>query len=176
MKRIFRLIPLVLVIILTGCGSPNNGIYDARVQEKEILTPAVQKTPRINGAKVYGVRPGKKFLYRIPSQGERPIQFHVEGLPDGLILDSNKGIISGIVPSDKGAYKMTLIIKNVHGEASRSLKLVVGDKICLTPPIGWNAWGGHLINVTDELMRKAADVFVEEGLADPICDCQTQPR
>jgi uncharacterized lipoprotein YmbA len=52
MKRIFRLIPLVLALILTGCGSPNNGIYDARVQEKEILTPAVQKTPRISSKTV----------------------------------------------------------------------------------------------------------------------------
>ncbi len=166
MRRIFGQIPLLLVIILTGCDSPKIKIYDARVQEKEILTPAVQKAPRINGPKVYGVRPGKKFLYRIPSQGERPIQFSVEGLPDGLILESNNGIISGIVPSERGEYKMTLTIKNIHGKASRSFKIIVGDKMCLTPPVGWNAWGGHLINVTDELIRKAADVFVEEGLAD----------
>jgi len=166
MWRFFGIMPLVLVLILMGCDSPDNGIYDARVQQKEILTPAVQKTPRINGPKVYGVRPGKKFLYRIPCQGERPIHFSAEGLPDGLIIDSNKGIISGIVPSEKGEYKMILATRNVHGEVSRSFKLIVGEKMCLTPPVGWNAWGGHLINVTDELIRKAADVFVEEGLAD----------
>ena len=62
--------------------------YDARIAEKEILTPAPPAAPRINGPGVYGARPNKQFLYRIPCQGERPIRFDVKGLPDGLTLDS----------------------------------------------------------------------------------------
>ena len=26
--------------------------------------------------------------------------------------------------------------------------------------MGWNSWGGHMLFVSDELMRKAADVLV----------------
>jgi alpha-galactosidase len=70
-------------------------IYDGRIGEKEILTPMPGKQPRINGAKVYGARPNKVFLYRIPCQGERPIVFSVKGLPSGLKLDAKTGIITG---------------------------------------------------------------------------------
>ncbi len=37
--------------------------------EMPILTPKPGPEPRINGPRVYGVRPGKPFLYRIPATG-----------------------------------------------------------------------------------------------------------
>ena len=141
-------------------------VYDARIGEKEILTPLFAKEPQINGPKVYGVRPAKKFVYRIPCTGERPMQFVVKGLPKGLTLDATTGVISGIVPSAYGNYPMTFAAKNKHGKVKRDFKLVVGDKIALTPPTGWNTWGGHMLVVSDALMRKTADIFVEKGFAD----------
>ena len=38
----------------------------------ELLTPKAPANPRINGPRVYGVRPGTPFLYRIPATGLRP--------------------------------------------------------------------------------------------------------
>ena len=35
-----------------------------------ILTPPAPATPRINGANVFGVRPGSPFLFTIPATGE----------------------------------------------------------------------------------------------------------
>ena len=140
--------------------------YDGRIQEKQILTPAPAASPRINGPEIYGVRPGRTFLYRIPCQGQRPIQFDVDGLPKGLALDGQTGIIAGTAPEHKGDYTITLKAKNQFGQTSRPLKLAVGEKIALTPPAGWNSWGGQMITVSDEIIRKAADVFVERGLAD----------
>ena len=141
-------------------------VYDARIGEKEILTPASAKTPRINGPKVYGARPGKEFLYRIPCQGQRPIRFEVKALPPGLKLDANKGILSGKTPVKRDVYVMTITARNAHGKATRPFALVVGEKMALTPPTGWNSWGGHMVTVSDDVMRRAADVFVEKGLAD----------
>lgn len=141
-------------------------VYDARVDEKEILTPAPGKAPKINGPKIYGIRPGKKMIYRIPCQGERPIQFTIDNLPKGLELDSEKGIITGKIPDSVINYNLTIHAGNKYGEVSRSFKICVGEKIALTPPTGWNSWGGHMITVSDETMRHAADVFVEKGLAD----------
>jgi len=46
-----------------------------------MLTPKPGPAPRINGPTVYGCRPGHPFLYRIPTQGERPIRFSAGGLP-----------------------------------------------------------------------------------------------
>tara|TARA_R110002049_G_scaffold181019_3_gene348055 strand:+ start:2387 stop:3979 length:1593 start_codon:yes stop_codon:yes gene_type:complete len=141
-------------------------VYDARIGEKEILTPLPSKQPKINGPKLYGVRLGKKFVYRIPCQGERPMKFEISGLPSELVLDTDKGIITGITPEEKGEYPMTVIASNKHGKVSREFKLVVGDNIALTPPTGWNSWGGHMLLITDDIIRKTADIFVEKGFAD----------
>jgi alpha-galactosidase len=166
MKRILGIVLTIIILTLNGCKTPNDKVYDARIQENEILRPKAEKLPRINGPKVAGARPGKKFIYRIPCQGQRPIKFNVEGLTDGLNFDSNKGIITGTVPTEKGEYDMVFSSTNAYGKATRSFKLVVGDKISLTPPTGWNSWGGQMIFISDEIVRKTADFFVEQGLAD----------
>jgi DUF1680 family protein len=140
--------------------------YDARLKGSEILTPVPASIPRINGPKVYGVRPGKEFIYRIPCQGERPILFKVSGLPGGLELNESEGIISGRVPEKEGNYQLIFSAENKHGTDTRVFRLVLGDKLALTPPVGWNSWGGHMLYISDQIIRKAADILVTKGLAD----------
>jgi alpha-galactosidase len=140
-------------------------VYDAQIGEKEILTPLAEQKPVINGAAIYGAKPEKLFEYRIPCQGQRPIEFVVEGLPDGLSVNE-EGIISGITPSSEGTYHISISATNDHGIASRLFKLVIGEKTARTPPTGWNSWGGHMINVSEELVRYTADLMVSSGLAD----------
>ena len=140
--------------------------YDARIDEKQILTPPPADRPRINGPRVYGARPNKVFIYRIPTQGKRPMTFRVEGMPETMELNPENGIIRGVTPDQKGRYPMTVYARNAFGEDSRPFSLVVGDKLALTPPTGWNHWGGHASNVSAEIIRAAADFFVEKGLAD----------
>ena len=130
-----------------------------------ILTPKPGPEPRINGPKVYGCRPGNPFLYRIPTTGARPISFSAKGLPAGLNLDRDTGIITGTVPP-RGEYAVTFTAKNRHGSAKRQFKIVAGDTLALTPPMGWNHWYAHYDRVTDKLMREAADVMVSSGMAD----------
>ncbi len=156
----------VALLLLLGCSSIPAEPYDARIADAEILTPAAPLAPRINGPMVHGARPGKKFIYRIPVQGERPISFQVNDLPAGLTLDSEMGIITGVTPAKMGEYPMSFSVKNRHGQAKRSFKLVVGDKLALTPPVGWNSWGGYMLMISDQVMRKTADMIVERGLAD----------
>jgi hypothetical protein len=66
--------------------------------EAAIRTPPAPPAPRINGPTVYGVRPGSPFLYRVPCTGERPLAFTAQGLPDGLTLDRETGIIRVPLP------------------------------------------------------------------------------
>lgn len=61
---------------------------------------------------------------------------------------------------------MTLVVKNVLGEAKRSFKIVIGDRIALTPPLGWNSWNCFACDVDDAKVRSAADALVSSGLAD----------
>ena len=133
-------------------------------EEFVILTPKPGPQPRINGPKVYGCRPGHPFLYRIPTQGERPIAFAADGLPTTLRVDDT-GIISGDAPP-RGEYAITLRAQNRHGESVRSFKIVSGDTLSLTPSMGWNHWYTHYFRVTDPMIREAADIMVTSGMAD----------
>ncbi len=131
----------------------------------EIYTPQPKPQLRINGPLVYGCRPGHPFLYRIPCQGERPINFKVKGLPPELKLDPLTGIITGKVPA-KGEYEVLIQAVNSKGKDKRKFKIVAGDKLALTPPMGWNHWYAHYDRVTDKMMREAADIMVSSGMAD----------
>jgi len=130
-----------------------------------LLTPKPGPAPRINGPLVYGARPGRPFLYRIPAQGERPMTFTARGLPRGFALDAQTGIITGTSP-DRGEYKVSFIAKNAHGSNRRRFQIVSGDALSLTPSMGWNHWYAHYDRITDAMMREAADVMIASGMAD----------
>jgi len=133
--------------------------------ERVVLTPKPGPQPRINGPVVYGCRPGNPFLYRIPCQGTRPLRFGAEGLPPSIKLDAATGILTGTAPA-RGEHVVTLSAENQHGRAQRAFTIIAGDKLALTPPLGWNHWYAHYDRVTDAMMRQAGDVLVATGLAD----------
>lgn len=128
-----------------------------------ILTPKPSDSPRINGSMVYGVRPGSPFQFRIAATGIRPMSFAVSKLPKGLKFDTKTGVITGKM-STKGTYKVTLKAKNAKGSAEKTLRIVCGDRIALTPTMGWNSWNCFAGEVTAERVKKAADAMVKSGL------------
>ena len=130
-----------------------------------VLTPPPGPVPRIHGPTVYGCRPGNPFLYRIPATGARPLTFAAQDLPPGLKLDRQTGLITGTNPP-RGEYATTLAAVNALGQAERKFKIVSGDRLSLTPSMGWNHWYAHYNRVTDKMMREAADVMVSSGMAD----------
>ena len=134
-------------------------------EDEVILTPAAPRSPRINGPKIYGVRPGSPFLYRIPCTGERPITFQAVNLPDGLSLDSQSGIITGHI-STPGTNHVTLTAQNSHGRTKSDFCIVTGDTLALTPPMGWNSWYIHYNRVSEAVMKQAADQMIATGMAD----------
>jgi alpha-galactosidase len=89
----------------------------------------------------------------------------VKGLPPELKLDPLTGIITGKVPA-KGEYDVLIQASNSKGKDKRKFKIVSGDKLALTPPMGWNHWYAHYGRITDKMMREAADIMVSSGMAD----------
>ncbi len=70
------------------------------------------------------------------------MSFAVENLPKGLKVNTETGQITGSIK--KVVNTVTFIAKNSLGEARRSFKIVVGDKLALTPPMDGTAgivWG-----------------------------------
>ena len=113
--------------------------YNPVSSEQYILTPKPSAKPRINSAKVFGVRPGSPFQYLVAATGDRPMTFSAKGLPKGLQIDPQTGIITGKL-SKAGTFEVTLGGENAKGKAEKKLRIVCGDRIALTPPMGWNSW------------------------------------
>ncbi|MFO1475484.1 MAG: NPCBM/NEW2 domain-containing protein [Verrucomicrobiota bacterium] len=135
----------------------------APVEPVVILTPKPAPQPRINGAMRFGVRPGAPLLYTIAASGERPMTFEAAGLPAGAALDPATGRITGVV-TNAGEYSVVLRAVNARGKAERTLKIVCGPVIGLTPAMGWNSWNCFAGAVTAERVRAAADAMVSSGL------------
>jgi alpha-galactosidase len=131
----------------------------------EILTPPPTSTSRINGPTVYGQRPGRPILYRIPATGKKPITFAADSLPQGLTLDEKTGQLAGKI-DQPGTFEVTLRAKNAQGEAQKKLKIVIGDRLALTPPMGWNSWNCWAKDVDAEKVLASAKAMVDKGLID----------
>lgn len=152
MKKVFIVLLCTFLCALSFAQAP-------------ILTPAAPDTPRINGPKIYGARPKADFLFRIPATGVRPMRFEAKGLPRGLKLDPDTGIISGRARK-KGTYNVTLRATNSLGSYEREFRIVIGDKIALTPPMGWNSWNCWGNSVSQEKVMSSARAMLDKGLAD----------
>ena len=134
-----------------------------------VLTPPEGKAPRINTPAVYGVRPGHDIVFRVPVTGERPMKISVSGLETlpgkSLGFDPDRQILSGSIPK-RGEWKLTVVAENAYGKAEKPFAFVVGDKLALTPPMGWNSWNHVADNVSDAIVRRQAEAMVARGLAD----------
>ncbi len=128
-----------------------------------ILTPKPSPQPRINSARVFGVRPGAPFLFTIAATGDRPMTFTAEGLPQGLKLDEQTGQIIGSL-KETGEHAVTVHARNRLGTAEQKFKIICGPQIGLVPALGWNSWNCFASAVTAEKVKSAADAMVRSGL------------
>jgi len=137
--------------------------YSPVATEPYILTPASPAEPKITGAKVFGVRPGSPFQYHVTATGDRPMIFSASGLPKELKINTQTGIITGKL-SKAGTYNVTLEAKNAKGKTQKKLRVQCGDRIALTPTMGWNSWNCFANEVSADKVKRAADAMVKSGL------------
>ena len=153
------------LILLFSC-LVTSGVLNAQTPDSTaILTPKAGPAPRINGPKIFGVRPGHPIVFTIPATGTRPIVFSADKLPQGVKLDKKTGRLSGSI-AVPGEYALVLHAQNKAGRSDRSFKIIVGEKIALTPPMGWNSWNIYATKITQELVAANAKAMVSSGLID----------
>ena len=137
--------------------------YSPVATEPYILTPTPRPEPKITGAKVFGVRPGSPFQYLVTATGDRPMTFSASKLPKGLKINTQTGLITGKL-SKVGTYIVTLQATNIKGKFQKKLRVECGDRIALTPPMGWNSWNCFANEVSADKVKRAADAMVKSGL------------
>jgi alpha-galactosidase len=120
-------------------------------REQQIVAAAtldLRGAPRFNGALVVGVHPNTPLIYALSVSGERPMTFTATQLPSGLSLDPRSGVISGSL-NEAGEHRFVARAKNSAGETSAEIKIIAGDTLALTPPLGWNSYDSFGDSVTE---------------------------
>jgi alpha-galactosidase len=90
--------------------------------------------------------------------------FSADNLPHGVKLDSRTGQITGSLETN-GEFKVLLHAKNSLGGTEKNFRIVVGEGIALTPPMGWNSWNCWATAVDQEKVLRSARAMVASGLA-----------
>jgi len=134
------------------------------LEPREIRTPAPSPAPRFHGAAVVGARPGRPVSFTIPVRGERPMALSASELPAGLALDAARERIEGRAPTQRGVYEVMVTASNAHGVAHRRWRLVVGDQLALTPPMGWNSWNCYGARISQAQIEATVRAMAAERL------------
>ncbi|GHT76902.1 alpha-galactosidase [Bacteroidia bacterium] len=141
-----------------------NPYTTGRPREAEyILTPEESPQPHINAPYRLGVRAKNPILFTIPVSGQRPVKIEIENLPPSLKLDEQTGVLSGNLPTE-GTYNLKVKATNLHGQDTNELQIAAGEKIALTPPMGWSSWNVYGADIDDTKIRAMADALIEQGL------------
>lgn len=93
------------------------------------------------------------------------MSFSAVGLPEGLSLDTSTGQITGRTEAI-GTHTVEVTATNNYGSANRTLRIVIGNKIALTPPMGWNSWNCWGRDVTQEQVLSSARAMHDKRLID----------
>ncbi|HEX4665994.1 MAG TPA: glycoside hydrolase family 27 protein [Chthoniobacterales bacterium] len=147
-------------LLLAGCDRPAPA---PTPNSFPILTPPAPSAPRLNGARIFGARPGSPFRFHVSATGERPMEFAAENLPSELTINRADGLITGTLRS-RGRQVVRLRVRNRFGAAEKPFTIVGGDTIGLTPPMGWNSWNCWGLKVSEEKVRAAARALAASGL------------
>jgi hypothetical protein len=117
------------VVAVTNATSAASGAADYSMQWREIEL-------------------GAPLVFSVAAGGEQPIRYAAKDLPRGLTLDPKTGLISGSLKV-AGEYTFSVIAKNSAGQATTKFKLVTGNQIAMTPPMGWNSYDAFGDSVTE---------------------------
>ena len=120
-----------------------------------ISMTAAPAAPRLQGPFTFAARPSTPFLFAIPATGQGPLTFAATGLPAGLALAGDTGIVSGTTPA-AGSYPVTVTVTSSAGSASAAFTFVSGNTLSLTPPVGWNSYDSYGASITEsEVLAQA---------------------
>jgi alpha-galactosidase len=126
---------------------------------------STDRPPRLTGASLVGVRPRTPLLHAITAIGARPRNYSASDLPAGLALGAHSGILTGRLDSP-GEHAFRVVVENDRGRDEATIRVAVGDRLALTPPMGWMSWNMFGRHIDAELIRQTADAMIGSGMQD----------
>lgn len=124
--------------------------------------PAMAAQPIVRSPTVLASRPGTPFSHRVRVEGSGPFRFS-GAMPPGLSLDPDEGIIQGGI-ANPGDYPLSVLVENEGSTTRWDARLVVGDRLALTPPMGWMSWNAFGPDLDERVVLANAEAMVRLGL------------
>jgi YVTN family beta-propeller protein len=107
-----------------------SGTYSATLQANFVIAAPSFATGAVSSGQY-----GASYNYQIEPIGVGPFTYGATGLPAGLSLDSNTGIISGTL-ADAGDFAVALTATNSAGGGGGTLQLNVGARLDVSTGLG----------------------------------------
>ena len=103
---------------------------------------------------VFGAYAHSNVMLPVTASGRGPFSFSAVRLPAGLFINHSTGAITGVA-SRAGIYHFTAYVTNSMGRCSHQFILTVGNRVALTPPMGWNSYDyyGDRVNEAQVLIN-----------------------
>jgi len=110
-------------------------------------------------------QPGVRFMHKVRSTNSEAT-VAVKNLPDGLSWNADRQLVEGIV-NTPGTYTYQADVTADGTTTTTDITFVVSDELQLPLPfMGWLSWNSVQSEVSEEIVKKVADLFVEKGLYD----------
>lgn len=110
-------------------------------------------------------QPGVRFMHKIRTTVDDAL-IEVSGLPEGLTWNAKRKIVEGTV-RDEGVYHYNIKL-TIDGEQTDNIvTLTVSANLQHPVPfMGWLSWNSVQNEISEDIVKQAADLFIREGLYD----------
>ena len=136
MRRAIQIAAILFLATNALFAQVNSSNIQLTEREWKIIAAAkLSDVPEFHGSKIIGIHPNAPLVYSLTASGENPISYSTVNLPAGLSLDPETGIITGAL-TQAGSYLFKVGAKNSFGKARSEIKIVCGEDLALTPPLG----------------------------------------
>jgi len=108
------------VVVVSTSSSLTTCADAARFVSADTTTPAISSLPNVSGSV------GTPYTYSVTAVGDPVLVYALTTAPSGMTIDAATGLIQW-VPSQAGAFEVTVQVSNSFGADSQSFTLVVSD-------------------------------------------------
>jgi Putative Ig domain. len=126
--------------LVASTGGTGAGLVSARTHLFRASTGGGSTVPVITSATAVNGVSGSNFFYTIAASGQ-PTSYAASGLPPGLSINPNTGVISG-TPTQTGTFTVTISATNSHGTGTATLTIFIA-----ATGGGGGSGQWHLLNV-----------------------------
>ena len=94
-------------------------------KDRQKFSITIYELPAIKTKSLKAGKSDKKYRASLSASGTKPFTWSATGLPEGLKIDSSKGVIEGIAESCVGDFTVTVTASNIAGSVSREFTLTM---------------------------------------------------